>query len=108
MLGQQSGRYIYLFSHQHPSIREFPSKHFYEDLLKDSPHLTKPKRISKGLVQNFWPGGSNVRVAFCHVVGTEESPQDYTGPEGREESKHNPQEVNVVVSVVSMHMKYTG
>lgn len=90
----------------HPSIREFPSKHFYEDLLKDSPHLTKPKRVSKGLVQNFWPGGSNVRVVFCHVVGTEESPQDYTGPEGREESKHNPQEVNVVLRVVKYLMSH--
>ena len=53
----------------------------------------------------FWPGGPDVRVVFCHVMGTEESPQDYTGPEGREESKHNPQEVNAVVSVVRMHVK---
>lgn len=95
------------FFHQHPSIREFPSKHFYEDLLKDSSHLTTPEHVSNGLVPNFWPGGPNVRVVFCHVMGTEESPQDYTGPEGREESKRNPQEVNVVVSIVSKRVKYT-
>ena len=69
-------------------------------MLKDASHLTSPEHVFAGLVPGFWPGGSQVRVVFCHVMGTEESPQDYTGPEGREESKHNPQEVQAVVSVV--------
>lgn len=69
-------------------------------MLKDAPHLTSPEHVSVGRLPGFWPGGSHVRVAFCHVMGTEESPQDYTGPEGREESKHNPQEVEAVVSAV--------
>lgn len=68
-------------------------------MLKDAPHLTSPEHVSVGRLPGFWPGGPDVRVVFCHVMGTEESPQDYTGPEGREESKHNPQEVEAVVSV---------
>lgn len=71
-------------------------------MLNDAPHLTSPEHVSVGRLPGFWPGGSHVRVAFCHVMGTEESPQDYTGPEGREESKHNPQEVEAVVSAVCM------
>ena len=67
-------------------------------MLKDAHHLTSPEHVSVGRLPGFWPGGSDVRVVFCHVMGTEESPQDYTGPEGREESKHNPQEVEAVVS----------
>ena len=68
-------------------------------MLKDAPHLTSLQHVSAGLVPGFWPGGSHVRVVFCHVMGTEESPQDYTGPEGREESKYNQQEARAVVSV---------
>ena len=72
-------------------------------MLKDASHLTSPQHVSVGLVPGFWPAGSHVRVVFCHVMGTEESPQDYTGPEGREESKYNLQEVQAVVSVVCLH-----
>ncbi len=75
-------------------------------MLKDASHLTSAEHVSVGLVPGFWPGGSQVRVVFCHVMGTEESPQDYTGPEGRAESKHNPQEVQAVVSVVKKKRNY--
>ncbi|XP_068677064.1 3'-5' exoribonuclease HELZ2-like isoform X1 [Montipora foliosa] len=84
----------------HPSIREFPSQHFYGGLLKDSSHLTNPDHIVVGKLPGFWAGGPDVRVMFCHVMGSEASPQDYTGPEGREESKHNPQEVQAVIRIV--------
>lgn len=77
-------------------------------MLKDASHLTSPEHVSVGLLPGFWPGGSHVRVVFCHVMGTEESPQDYTGPEGREESKHNPQEVEAVVSVVCIRFVQFG
>ena len=90
---------------QHPSIREFPSQHFYGSLLKDAQRLTDPDHMAVGHVPGFWAGGPEVRVVFCHVAGREESPQDYTGPEGREESKHNPQEVQAVVSVVWMSFR---
>lgn len=82
---------------QHPSIREFPSQQFYDGLLNDARQLTSPDQLAVGDLPGFWAGGSAVRVVFCHVTGSEESPQDYTGPEGREESKHNPQEVQSVV-----------
>ena len=58
--------------------------------------------MALGHVPGFWAGGPEVRVVFYHVTGSEESPQDYTGPEGREESKHNPQEVEAVVSILRM------
>lgn len=91
----------YLFT-QHPSIREFPSQHFYGGLLKDACQLTSPEHVAIGHVPGFWAGGPEVRVVFCHMTGSEESPQDYTGPEGREESKYNLQEVQTVVSIVCM------
>ena len=96
MIGQSTERGFY-FRMQHPSIREFPSQQFYDGLLKDARQLTSPDQLAVGDLPGFWAGGSAVRVVFCHVAGSEESPQDYTGPEGREESKHNPQEVQAVV-----------
>lgn len=100
ILYSRSNAFCCCFS-QHPSIREFPSRHFYEGLLKDATHLTNPDHVAIGQLPGFWPGGPEVRVMFCHVMGREESPHNYTGPEGREESKHNPQEVQAVVSISS-------
>ena len=96
MIGQSKERGFY-FRMQHPSIREFPSQQFYDGLLKDARQLTSPDQLAIGDLPGFWAGGPAVRVVFCDVAGSEESPQDYTGPEGREESKHNPQEVQAVV-----------
>lgn len=85
--------------HQHPSIRQFPSEHFYQKKLKDAADVTFPDRLAKGRVEGLWPAGPDVRLVFCHVVGQEESPHDCTGAEGREESKFNEQEVKKTVSV---------
>ena len=83
---------------QHPSIRKFPSKHFYNDKLQDASEITRPERIAVGAIARLWPAGQDVRLVFCHVQGQEESPQDFTGFEGREDSKFNELEVKKTVS----------
>lgn len=52
-----------------------------------------------GAIATLWPAGTGVRLVFCHVQGEEQSPQVFTGLEGREDSKFNEMEVKKTVSV---------
>ncbi|XP_041347159.1 helicase with zinc finger domain 2-like, partial [Gigantopelta aegis] len=72
----------------HEGIAEFPSYYFYDGKLQCG---TEAQRNPAPL--KFWPNGNNKPVAFCHIVGKEET-LTVTTSDGHVHSKSNQMEVH--------------
>ena len=78
---------------KHERICEFPSKHFYDGVLRT--RLTDYWRSTGELPESAWPSGAP--FVFCHVEGLEES-QSIATVDGNEQSKWNKKDADAAVS----------